>query len=145
MDPEAPLPDVVQWVPILVALVALCGGLVGYWNQKRIDRGVELQTRRPDCYLRFMDSLLRVGADPAALAAFNAARMELALIASDRVLRAAAAFSDYASRTSPPAVERDMSVFKSLLADVVAEMRRDGFEETKLSGKDLAFALPIQD
>jgi|GEM_PF-3448312 len=76
---------------------------------------------------------------------YNEVRMQIALVASDAVLRSMNEFAGYAARSSKPGSVRDMNVFKNLLAGLLLEMRRDVFDKTSLGKKELALVLPIED
>ncbi|MCO8144015.1 hypothetical protein NHN26_02135 [Rhodovulum tesquicola] len=130
------------WVPITTALIAIFGGALAYWNQKRIDRTAELIAKRRLAYEQYLLAYLRAAAAEG-LQPLTEARMAVVLVASDDVLKAVGDLDDYAKKTSAPNFGRDMALFNSLFAKAVAAMRRDVFEKTKLSIEDLKRALPI--
>jgi hypothetical protein len=144
---------VVEYVPLIVALVAFAGtilaasitanrGLRNYREQKDADREYDLIKRRQQEYERYLTAFGRAGRwkgnnpqkHEEAEAEYHEAHDNLLLIGSDGVIIAANAFhSQYVSRDP-----REWRETKRRYADLVIAMRKDGFEETELTNEEIS-------
>ena len=133
---------IASWVPILTALIAVGGGAVAYWNQKRIDRRESLNERRRNVYQRFLEALFDhvESRTEKTRRAYDRIKCELLLGASDRVLKELpmvqeASTMDMDALGPEDVNERVLELFKA--------MRKDSFEKTEMKGWDLNYLVPI--
>lgn len=135
--------NISSFLTLIVALLTVVGATITYRVQKRLDREADLVSKKRELYLNFMRSFMQINTE-GGLEHYNSLRMELSLLASDRVLKSVNEFAEYAADTSGPMVQRDMIKFKYLLASALTDMRRDVFDKTSLSVEDIQKTLPIQ-
>jgi hypothetical protein len=146
-----------QYLPVLQGLIIAVGavaaaglaailGVRGYREQKRQDREEDLWRKRQQVYERYLLAFSRAGrwkgldnekhAD--AEAEYHEAHDAILLVGSDQVIAAANDFHRYYVYSRVPApVETKMRY-----ARMVIEMRREGFESTALSVKEVAINIP---
>lgn len=131
---------------VIAALLVASLGVRGYRAQKKQDREEELIRRRQREYERYLTSFLRAGRwktrdlekHAEAEDEYHEAHGNILLIGSDEVIQAANEFhSYYVSTTSVSPKET-----KLRYSEMVIAMRQDGFEETKLSVREVAMNIP---
>ena len=148
MEPYLPLVGylVALITGIAVALIAANQAVKGYREQKILDRQEDLIRRRQQEYERYLGAFTQAGrwkgVDPIkhaeAEGEYHRAHDNLLLVASDDVVTAANVFHRYYVYTSSP----DPKETKLRYAAMVVAMRKDGFEETTLSVKEVAMNIP---
>ena len=131
---------------LIAALVAARRGVQAYGEQKKQDREEELIRRRQSEYERYLTAFGRAGRSKGidlnrhaeAQEEYHEAHANLLLVGSERVIEAANAFHRYYVHADPV----DPKEMKLLYAKMVVEMRREVFEETKLSAVEVAKNIP---
>ena len=131
------------WPALAIVFTAVVGAFA-YWYQKWLDRKASLLELRRKKYVEFMNALVGVGGKttPEALMAYNKARAALIVCASDHVVVCVGKFSNYMANT--PTAERNPDQYKSLITEMVFQMRRDCFEKSKLDLSQLKTMLPVE-
>ena len=132
------------WVPPLTACIAVIGGAIAYWNQKRIDQKRALVELRRQAYQRFVHSMIATtSADARNLQSrgdlfegFQLASGQMAIVASDNVLSKLADFQ----------LDRTKSVLSISESwnSLLQAMRKDVFEGTRVSPSTLENSFPIK-
>ncbi len=131
---------------ILAAFIAANRGVKAYREQKRQDREEELIRRRQSEYESFLTAFGTAGrwkgVDPQkhyeAENKYHAAHNNLLLIASEKVIECANQFHSYYVNAQPV----EPKEMKLRYARMVVEMRKEVFEETKLSVREVAMNIP---
>jgi len=131
-------------VPILTALIAVSGGAIAYWNQKRLDRSNALIEMRRDTYRKFITAMIEATAAQSRnandadtkFANFQVASGDMTVVASDEVLKKLA---DFQLDRTKSAISIDSS-FKELLRS----MRKDVFEHSTATENDIERSFPIK-
>lgn len=136
--------NVSEWMPVLVALIALLGGGLTYWYQRLLDRRVEFEREKREAYREFLTQL-RVYERKAARAAHSeeadskrvaleqylAALSKLMMIASQEVYEEIKNFNDMVRNLSDSYRDKDESLktskeeFDQALENLIICMRKD--------------------
>jgi hypothetical protein len=137
---------VVQFIPVLVALITALLGLFVYYFQKARDRKEDLVKTRRSEYRKWVQALYdTVAADKSeARNEFNKTTNDLFLFGSDCVIRSVGEFKTYMAITSRNDAPRDMKKVGNLLAKVIQDMRNDCFDATRLTVGEIRKLLPIE-
>lgn len=134
------------YVPIIVALLAMLGGMATYTYQKWADRKIQLIEIRRAAYRAYLADLMNIlNYGPSEEARNNLLKREIDLfvVASDRTVESISKFTAYMRTTAPG--QREIAVAKKYLADVTLSMRADCFERSSLSTDQILPMLPFQD
>lgn len=131
---------------LVAALIAANRGVKVYEKQKRQDRKEDLVKRRQDEYERYLTAFTRAGRwkdvddelHAGAEAEYHEAHDTIMLVGSDEAIAAANAFHRYYVDSE----HVDPKEAKMRYAQMLVAMRRDGFEETKLSVREVAMNIP---
>ncbi len=146
-----------DYLPVIANLIIAAGaiwaartaaklGVKGYREQKKQDREEELIKRRQLEYERYLTAFSNAGRwkgvddekHAEAEAEYHEAHSNLLLVGSDDAITAANKFHRYyvhAERVDPREV-------KMRYAAMIVAMRKDGFEETELSVREVAMNIP---
>ncbi|MDD9719149.1 hypothetical protein PVW51_00500 [Sulfitobacter sp. PR48] len=127
---------------ILAALVASAFGSAAYLYQKSVDRKEALIEKRRTAYEAMLSALYHFDFRERARGTeqYDKARLQLALLASDDVLRALSMVHEGTHVDGDGIGPEDLN---QRSVDLVCAMREDVFESTKISGSDLEYILPI--
>ncbi len=133
--------DLTPWMPLFVAILTIVVGWVGYSRNKSVDRRNTLIEMRRSVYRDFLMSLPEaVNPDSKdGLVNYQKRKVELSLIASDRVLMAAYAFTDLFSGGGG-----DQELRALRFAELQKAMRDDVYEATELGIDDLKKLAPFR-
>ncbi len=131
---------------IWAARTAAILGVKGYREQKKHDRQEELIRRRQHEYERYLTAFGKAGRwkgvdgekHTEAEAEYHEAHSNLVLVGSDEVIQAVNRFHRYYVESA----RVDPKEAKMHYAQMIIAMRKDGFEETTLSAKEVAMNLP---
>ena len=131
---------------LVAALIAANRGVKVYEKQKRQDRNEDLIKRRQLEYERYLTAFTTAGRwkgvdderHAEAEAVYHEAHDNLMLVGSDEAILAANAFHRYYVDSE----QLDPQEAKMRYARMLVAMRKDGFEETKLSVRGVAMNIP---
>ena len=133
---------IASWVPIVTALIAIVGGAVAYWNQKRVDRRESLNERRRSVYQRFLEALfdhVEFRTDETRRA-YDRIKCELLLVASDRVLKELPMVQEASTMDMNALGPEDVH---NRVSALFKAMRKDSFERTEIEGWGFEYLVPI--
>jgi type II secretory pathway pseudopilin PulG len=136
---------------VVVAAVTALLGMLSYLNQKRTDRQIELRKQQRTAYELYMQSYYDwtfttygTAEDREARTKYEQAYFKLFPLASDRFLRAAMAFHDFAWNGDPDYDnnEEDREKFEELWTSLVQVLREDAHIESSLTRKEIEDHIP---
>lgn len=133
------------YLPIIVVATTAFLGVATYAYQKRVDRGNALIDLRRAAYQEVLVALQKHLHEPSqqSLTDLSAARAQAFIVASDEVAKAMgkffAASINEQQRQSPSGNE-----VLSAYADMIIAMRRDCFERTALTTREVVAISPVR-
>ena len=127
--------------PVVAALVVVSGGALAYRRQKNIDRYEELVRKRREIYAEYVVTLQRNIMGQVDPVAYQSAMASIYIYGADDVVRKVAEFHN---EVGDKAGSIDGPRASNLYAKMVAAMRADSFERSKLSVDQLQTLAPFK-
>ena len=132
----------VPWLPLLVTLITVIGGLLAYGFQRKIDRREALNIQRRDLYKRFLETLFDHVEERSEQSrhAYDRSKCELLLVASDNVLKEMPMLQEASVMDMNALGPGDVH---DRVTPVIKAMRKDCFEKSNIEGWDFEYLVPI--
>ena len=136
-----------NWMPMLVTIIAIIGGSIAYRRQKRADEKSELIIKRRDTYKELLEHFharisIKDNDQNLKKADNDLTKMTIStlLLSSDAVAIQIGEFRRMLANAIPATGDEKVEKFSKMLL----EMRKDCFQESKLTEKEMSALLPLQ-
>ncbi len=133
-----------DWAPIIAAIILVTGGAGAYGWQKWVDRKNALIEIRRSIYQEVLAAFSTQLLSPSSenLVALGIYRSKLFLVASDEVVKTLGNFFELAIQNNNVS-DPDVKIVMSAFAKMIIAMRKDCFEKTNLSEKEIILSSPM--
>jgi hypothetical protein len=136
----------IEMISAIAAVVAILLGVITYIVQKNLERGNRLTELRRQHYLNFIEKNMTISRrlDEATSFDLMNAVSAIAVVGSDDVVRSVGAYYAFLKSVATPVRPSDQDRMVALLTEAIFAMRRDCFEKSRISARDLITFLPYR-
>ena len=138
---------VLNYLPLMVAVVSIFGAALIYGYQKSVDRKTSLMEMRRHVYREFLKAFSGMTNAPENIEQitreFYQSEFDLIAVGSDDVIRRVGELTNFYSETNHDRHNRDAQEVKKRVAAVCQAMRADCFEKSSLTDEEITALIPI--